>query len=172
VRALAALIRHGGRTVSEDEAQDAEPSARFRLRCPRRLVRLWHDVVELARRMAGAELTYGQAAEAIAAEGLAARSACGEAWPALPPPAAVPADPDETRDVFAALDWAAVAEAIPADVERLADHVDDPDARALDEAAAAVVQTMHRTDWQLGRLLRVFLDRRPTSDALPRPGAT
>ena len=89
VRALAALIREAGRTPDADE--DDEPQVRFRLRCSRRVRRLWHDVVELARRMAGAELSQGQAAEAIAAEGLSARPATGEAWPLLgcaaePPP--------------------------------------------------------------------------------------
>ena len=160
VRALAALVRARGTPRNEDEAQNDEPSARFRLRCPRRIARLWQHVSELARRMAGAELTYGQVAEAIAAEGVTARPSRDERWPADPPPAAAPADPDETRDVFAPLDWYAVAEAIPDDVEALAHGVDDLDARALDARMIAVIEAMHRIDWQLGRLLRMFLDRR------------
>src|SRR5207253_691858 len=77
VRALEALIREAGRAPETDE--DHEPHVRFRLRCSTRVRRLWHEVVELARRMAGAGLAQGQAAEAIAAEGLSARPATGEA---------------------------------------------------------------------------------------------
>src|SRR5438094_8800475 len=50
VRALEAVIRDGPRSDAEDS--DDEPRVRLRLRCPRRTVRLWRDVVELARRMA------------------------------------------------------------------------------------------------------------------------
>jgi hypothetical protein len=53
-----------------------------------------------------------------------------------------------------------VAEAVPDDVAHLADGVEDLDARALDDRMRAVLRAMHRIDWQLGRLLRVFLDRR------------
>src|SRR2546427_1664879 len=67
VRALAAMIRAAGRSdVHEEEDCDDEPRLRFHLRCPRRVARLWQETVELARRMAGAELTQGQAAQAIA----------------------------------------------------------------------------------------------------------
>jgi hypothetical protein len=160
VRALAALIRKGGRSATEDDGEDEEPRARFRLRCSRRLLRLWGHVVELARRMAGSQLSQGEAAEAIAAEGFAARPPCGEPWREGWRDAPGPVDPGESRSVFAELDWAAVAEAIPQDVERLSHGVDDLDAAALDERMGAVVRAMHRIDWQLGRLLRVFLDRR------------
>ena len=160
VRALAALIRENGRSASEDEDANDEPRARFRLRCPTRLVRLWRDVVELARRMAGDQVTVGQAAEAIAAEGLAARPACDEPWPSASSPTEVSADRDEVRDVFAELDWAPVADAVPDDVARLADEVDDLDPRGLDACISAIVRAMHRVDWQTGRLLRTFLDRR------------
>src|SRR2546428_13011393 len=82
------------RTPPDGEDDDV---VRFRLRCPRRLRLLWQQVVDLARCMAGSELTQGQAAEAIAAEGLSARAPCGEPWPAAEPPRAVPADPPRSR---------------------------------------------------------------------------
>src|SRR5438876_9317260 len=106
VRALAAVMR----TPPDGEDDDV---VRFRLRCPRRVRLLWQQVVELARRMAGSELTQGQAAEAIAAEGLSARPSCDEAWPSTEPPSPTPADPDETRAVFADVDWSALREALP-----------------------------------------------------------
>src|SRR5437764_287079 len=153
VRALAAVIR----TPPDGEDDD---EARFRRRCPRRLRLLWQQVVDLARCMAGSELTQGQAAEAIAAEGLSARAPCGEPWPAAEPPRTAPADPHESRAVFADLDWTAIRDALPEDIEGLDADVDGLDPFALDLRMRAVLQATRRGDWQLGRLLRVFLDRR------------
>jgi hypothetical protein len=160
VRALEALIREAGR-LPDPEAED-EPSMYFRMRCPRRLLRLWREVVELARRMAGTHLTQGQAAEAIAAEGLSARPAAEEAWPEpLWSTAASPPDPGETRCAFASeIDWSAVAEALPEDVVALGLDVGDCDAFVLDSRMRRLVAAMQHIDWQMGRLLRVFLDRR------------
>jgi hypothetical protein len=56
----------------EDDEVDGEPPALFRLRCPRRVWRLWHRARELARRVAGSELADWQIAETIAAEALSA----------------------------------------------------------------------------------------------------
>src|SRR5439155_11923612 len=137
-----------------------DDEARFRLRCPRRVRLLWQQVVELARRMAGSELTQGQAAEAIAAEGLSARLPCDESWPATEAPRTPPADPDETRAVFAELDWSAIREALPDDVDGLDADANTLDPFALDGRMRAALHAMRRADWQLGRLLRVFLDRR------------
>src|SRR5439155_4177041 len=123
VRALAAVIRAAGRSDAHEDEEDgdAEPRVRFRLRCPRRVARLWQETVELARRMAGAELTQGQAAEAIAAEGLSAQPPSAETWPEPPPRPDAPPGPEETVASFAPdLDWDAVREAIPAEVESLA----------------------------------------------------
>src|SRR5437763_2474566 len=159
VRALEALIREAGRTP--DTGDEDEPRARFHLRCPRRLLALWRDVVELARRMAGAELTQGQAAEAIAAEGLSAQPPSAETWPEPPPRPDAPPGPEETVASFAPdLDWDAVREAIPAEVESLAIGCEGLDPFALDARMRAVVHARQRIDWQTGRLLRVFLDRR------------
>jgi hypothetical protein len=164
VRALAALIRptseDPGRGAAASGEDDDADDARFRLRCPRRVRLLWRHVVELARRMAGGEITQGQAAEAIAAEGLSARSACGDAWPGPGPARSERADPAETRDAFADLDWSAVQAALPEDIARLALNLDGLDPFALDTRMREVLRAMRRSDWQLGRLLRVFLDRR------------
>ncbi|HLY36452.1 MAG TPA: HNH endonuclease signature motif containing protein [Candidatus Binatia bacterium] len=159
VRALETIIREfAGPRATDDEA---EPSAEFRLRCPRRLLALWHETVELARRMSGAHLAHGDAAEAIAAEGLAARPPTDERWPAETRPATAPADSTETRATFAPdLDWDAVAEALPDDVDDLADDADHLSPFVLDARLRAMVRVMQRTDWQMGRLLRLFLDRR------------
>src|SRR5204863_6379650 len=151
VRALAAVMR----TPPDGEDDDAA-AAGFRLGCPRRVRRLGQEVVALARRMAGGDLTQGQAAEAIAAEGLSARPPCAEAWPAAEPPSPTPADPDETRAVFADLDWSAIRDAVPHDIDGLEADGDGLDPFALDARMRAVLRAMRRIDWQLGRLLRVF----------------
>jgi hypothetical protein len=154
-RALEALIRSRGHTA--DTPDDDEPSARFRLRCSRRVRRLWGETVELARSVAGAHLTHAQAAEAIAAEGLSGEPAGDEVWPAMAPPPA-PADWEEPPN--AQLDWTAVRVALPADVDALADALDDVGVFSLDRRMRAAVRAMQQVDWQTGRLLRVFLDRR------------
>src|SRR5438105_9764288 len=129
------------RTPPDGEDDDV---VRFRLRCPRRVRLLWQQVVELARRMAGAELTHAQAAEAIAAEGLSARPACDEAWPAAGPTCAAAPDPDETRAVFADLDWNAVREAIPDDIVDLDADVDALDPFVLDARMRVVLRAARR----------------------------
>ncbi len=55
----------------DDALMDGEARVRFHLRCPRRVRRLWHRAIELARRMLGGDGPVWQAAEAVAAEGLA-----------------------------------------------------------------------------------------------------
>ncbi|HLY39462.1 MAG TPA: hypothetical protein VKU61_15565 [Candidatus Binatia bacterium] len=158
VRALEALIHESrGAPATDDE----EPRTEFRLRCPRRLLVLWRETVELARRMAGAQLTQGDAAETIAAEALSAHLPTNEAWPAEQSRATPVADPTETRDAFPVeLDWSAVAEGLPDDVEPVATDIDACDPFALEARMRVVVGALQRIDWQAGRLLRVFVDRR------------
>src|SRR5439155_1283951 len=69
VRALEALV------VRLPPDPDERHRLRFSVRCPRRVRARWRQAVELARRMAGSELTLAQAAEVIAAEGLSAAPA-------------------------------------------------------------------------------------------------
>jgi hypothetical protein len=83
VRELQALIRRRAGTLPEAQAEEYDPDAadpddaidgeqptRFRLRCSRGVRRIWHQTVELARRMMGEQAAVWRAAEAIAAEGL------------------------------------------------------------------------------------------------------
>src|SRR5438445_605934 len=112
---------------------DGEAAVTFRLRCPRWVPPLWRDAVELARRVAGESLAPWRAAEAIAAEGLSAPTQHGAVAPDIevprPPPLRAAANPDETRAAFTArsafdtIDWSYVVEAVPQDVDRLADDV-------------------------------------------------
>src|SRR5439155_21635216 len=94
----------------------------------------------------------GQAAEAIAAEGLSAQPSSGEAWPEPFLSSAAPtADPAETRLAFGEdLEWGAVAEAIPDEVARIDRGADHLDPFALDGRMRRVVEAMQRVDWQTG----------------------
>lgn len=157
VRALEALIR----VESPDPDEENSPTARFSLPCPPRVLLLWHRAVELARRMAGASLSHGDAAEAIAAEGLSGRPPGCDTWVPNPSPPVPMGDPDETRAAFAPdLDWSAVAEALPSDLDACAIGCEHLDASALDARMRVVVTGLQQAAWQTGRLLRLFLDRR------------
>jgi hypothetical protein len=174
VRALAALCKAEGCGAAggddhDEDARDSierEPRARFRVSCPRRASSRWRRAVELARRMSGDELSAWQAAEAIAAEGLSAKQFDVERLDVSPIEQPAPRDPrdrddrDELLVAIPALDWTAVSEAIPELVEALAEDVDDADAFALDDRMRRVLRSIARVDWQLGRLLRLFLDMR------------
>jgi hypothetical protein len=172
VRALDALRKREQEALhqpvpsgEDDDLIDGEPRARFRLACPRRVSSSWRRAVELARQMHGADVPVWQAAEAIAAEALSAAGADldrrGE--PSSSPEPRVPADagdPDEPRSTAPGVDWATIEQLIPDSVEALGRDVGDADAVALDERMRAVLRSLQRVDWQLGRLLRLFVDMR------------
>src|SRR6266481_3839959 len=149
------------RTVRALEALVARPPAdpderhrlRFSLRCPRRVRARWRQAIELARRMAGSELSLAQAAEVIAAEALSAAPAPIDDRPpreAPPEPIDTPADPG----------WSPVDVPVPADVEKLLELGPWGDPFTLDERLRAARRAMQRIDWQMGVLLRTFFDLR------------
>src|SRR5213080_1895302 len=122
VRALEATVaRRAGRRVAGDTI-DGEERVRVRLPCPRHVRARWGQVQVLARCVCGSELAPWHAAEAIAAEGLSARGVePADPLAGLPDPPPRPVPDDEARDVLpAALDWSAVLQALPDDVEALA----------------------------------------------------
>src|SRR6266446_4436921 len=163
VRALEATIAHDtGRPVERDDTLDEEPRLQVRLRCPRRVRERWHAVTVLARAVAGEELAPWQVADAVAAEGFSARDPepedpmAGLPGPECDPPPPERIDPGETPAVFGCLDWSALDEALPADLERLRDGAADVNAFALDGRMRALLRAAQRIDWQMGRLLRTF----------------
>ena len=144
---------------------DGERVSSCRIRCPRWVSRLWRETVELARRVSGEPLATWRAAEAIAAEGVSAVPLRYVTAPFGIAGGTSAADPCETRSAIAeasgvdSLDWSAVVEALPADVESLLDDL-PADAHALDARLRVAVSALRRIDWQLGRLLRLFFDCR------------
>ncbi len=166
--------RDGGSSAAVWAADDldgalmhGEARLRFHLRCPRQVRRRWRHVVELARRMLGGDGPVWQAAEAIAAEGLAGAPRSGDGWG--PGASDVIARDDKIGDhapqgmedmidgggppVVESIGWSAVRAAIPEEIERLAHDCDRLDAFALDARLRQVLQAQRRIDWQLGRLL-------------------
>jgi hypothetical protein len=75
-------------------------------------------------------------------------------------------DLNEARGTFASrsglgqLDWSSIVEALPTDVEALGCDVGGCDAHTLDARLRKAAHAMRRVDWQMGRLLRLFLDSR------------
>jgi hypothetical protein len=158
VRALEALIHEAN---DPPESDDTGVQLRFRIPCPRRVKRLWHRAVEVARRAAGTSLSHAAAAEIIAAEGLSARTPSAERWIPAPTPTIDDASAEETIAAFAPdLDWTALADAPPTDLRALLSNHEALDAFVLDARMRAAGATLHQIDWQMGRLLRLFLDRR------------
>ncbi len=166
----------------ERDAADLEDlehlMVRFHLRCPRRVRWLWRRAVELARRMLGRDGPLWQAAEAVAAEGLAAAPAgfgngAGGGGDASPSSGEArhgrygdgqdrkggkdgkdgKDGADERPPAWQCLDWSAVRAAIPREITRLAEGCERLDAFALDARLRQVLQAQRRIDWQLGRLL-------------------
>src|SRR5207244_930732 len=126
---------------------------RFSVRCPRRVRARWRQAVELARRMAGSELTLAQAAEVIAAEGLSAAPApVDDRMPPEPLPEPVETPPD--------LGWSRVDVPIPEDVEKLLQLGPGGDPFTVDERLRTARRAMQHIDWQMGVLLRTFFDLR------------
>ena len=68
------------------------------------------------------------------------------------------ADPHELSNPD--LDCSLVDDALPADIGALLRDHDVVDCFVLDARMRAVVEALHQTAWQTGRLLRLFLDRR------------
>src|SRR5438445_7118949 len=147
VRALEALV------VRPPPDPDERHRLRFSVRCPRRVRARWRQAVELARRMAGSELTLAQAAEVIAAEGLSAAPApVDDRMPPEPLPEPVETPPD--------LGWFRVDVPIPEDVEKRLQLGPGGDPFTVDERLRTARRAMQRIDWQMGVLLRTFFDLR------------
>jgi len=158
VRGLNAAVAaaRGVPSDPDEEAIDGEPPARFQLRCPRRVRRLWRHAAELASRMSGARLPAWRAAEVIAAEGLASEAA--DAASASVPSSTDPAP--RARVPIPPVAWEAITEALPDDVERLLFDADAANPFALDARLRAAVRALQRIDFQSGRLLRLVSELR------------
>src|SRR5207247_2437652 len=97
-------------------------------------------------------------AEAVAAEGFSARGGeLADPMAGTPGPEATPPpEPIDLHETPADLDWTAVTEALPGDLERLGEGAGALNAFALDQRMRTLVRARQRIDWPTGRLLRTF----------------
>jgi hypothetical protein len=161
VRALAALVG-GARSDSgesapdDDDRIDGEPRARFRIRCPRRVRRVWREAAELASRMAGSALPAWGAAEAMVAEALSGA-------PAAPDVAEAAGTRTPAEEIDGACRWTPLDDAaVPGDAQAAgnlaAGNLEWIDAFQLDARLRAALRALQAIDWQTGRLLRLVAD--------------
>jgi hypothetical protein len=157
------------RQESDDSSNliDGEPAGLLRIACPSRLRSLWRYACELASRAAGRPLAAWQAAEIVAAEGIAARPSgvsIGDrmllALVRLARRRSRPADPPPQRGTS--------HDAVPAIVHARANSEPPPpvpplprmNPTELDRALRAAVQALREAEPRIGRLLRVVVDHR------------
>src|SRR5438093_531434 len=102
-------------------------------------------------------------------QGMARLPAIGDAFDGVEPddplagllhPVPTPLPDYESRIPMPALDWSAVQEALPDDVEALTRGAEDLNAFALDRRMRAALRALQRVDFQMGRLLHLLFARR------------
>src|SRR5438034_1351735 len=146
------------RAFLAQKGQDALGFARLGDFARERLGLSARELQSLARAVLGAEVAPWQVAEAAAAEGFSARGGeLADPMAVTPGPEATPPpEPIDLHETPADLDWTAVTEALPGDLERLGEGAGALNAFALDQRMRTLVRARQRIDWQMGRLLRTF----------------
>ncbi|MCC6765106.1 MAG: HNH endonuclease [Deltaproteobacteria bacterium] len=161
----------------DDDLIDGEPVAVLRIECPGRIRRLWRHACELASRMAGAPLPAWRAAEAIAAEGIAARpmrttiadrviaallrvkrrAGRGDRQSVAAPVVDIEIDPslaDLDRVAEPTANDLPLADTAPS----LAPPAESTDPHEIDARLVAALHTLRTVEPRIGRLLRVLVD--------------
>ena len=75
-------------------------------------------------------------------------------------PPVAPSVPDPDEPPLSCADWAGVDAAVPPDVTELVRDLVCDDVSKLDAKLRLCLRQMQRIDWQIGRLLRLFIDLR------------
>lgn len=171
--AMVAALRAGEGVAAE--AERPPERVEVRLHVPAPLAARWCAALELARRMAGESLPAWEAAEAMAAEGLAALppDVVAEASERLgvqrrEPARARPRTPRVSREhglrhhAFPLLPWsqAAAPRGHPLDPDALLAFARAATPHALDAALRRTIRGLQQIDHDLGLLLRQLLERR------------
>lgn len=152
---VAARRRRRARGEDDHDTIDGEPRVSVRLECPRGVRARWRAVVDLARRVSGADVPMWQVAEAVAAEGLSARGIEPEE-----PPVLLLTEPPIRTSSTPTADPHPVEASIPDQLRVLGEGLDRLDAFQLDQRLRLVVSALQRIDWETGRLLRLLVDLR------------
>ena len=169
VRAVKVLLR----AVAPAERSSAETSeddrVAVRVACSPRVATKWAAALELARRMAGENLSAAECAEAIAAE---CASAVGsfEQPQALEPTRcstapracerAAEAESGLRGEVWPQLRWKTRPSRKSARLARLARGLEECSPRELDRRLRAAIAFLQQVDFEVGRILRQVLERK------------
>jgi hypothetical protein len=166
VRAVEALLR----AVAPAEEGSAETPEQdrvcVRVACSRRVATKWAAALELARRMAGEELSAWECAEAIAAECVAAAGGAGALGSERRCPVHPARGPEEESEsglraqVWPRLRWNARRSRKRDRLERLACKLEDCSPRELDCRLRAAMAFLQQVDFEIGRILRQVLERK------------
>jgi hypothetical protein len=175
VRAVEALLRAvtppDERPLGEerDEEEEQEDRVPVRVACSPRVATKWAAALELARRMAGENLSAAECAEAIAAE---CASATGEGGPeALAPerrhsPPRRARRPDEANEsglreeVWPRLRWKTWRSKKKDRLALLARGLADCSPRDLDRRLRTAMAWLQQVDFEIGRILRQVVERK------------
>jgi len=166
VRAVEALLR----VVTPADEGSAEGSEEDRVpvhvTCSPRVATKWAAALELARRMAGENLSAWECAETIAAECV---SAAGGAEPLEPTqrrpslPARQPEQASESglrAELWPRIRWKARPSRKSDRLARLTRGLEDCSPRELDRRLRAGVAFLQQVDFEIGRILRQVVDRK------------
>jgi len=166
VRAIEELLRAVAPLDEEPAEEPREDRVPVRLACSPRVATKWAAALELARRMAGENLSAGECAEAIAAEctsaaGGAEALASTRRRPALP--ARRPEQENESglrAAVWPRLRWNAPPPRKSDRLARLACGLEDCSPRELDRRLRTAMALLQQVDFEIGRILRQVVERK------------
>jgi len=166
VRAVEALLRVVA-PVDESPAEGSgEERVAVRVACSPRVATKWAAALELARRMAGENLSAAECAEAIVAECVSAVGRAGVLAPEQRdsrPPARGPEEESESglrAEVWPRLRWNARPSRKSARLARLARGLEDCSPRELDRRLRVAMAFLQQVDFDVGRILRQVVDRK------------
>jgi len=166
VQAVKALLR----AVAPEDGVSTETSEERRVAvhvaCSPRVATKWAAALELARRMAGENLSAAECAEAIAAECVSAAGgteALDSRRRRPPLPARRPEEESESglrAELWPRLRWKTRPSRKSDGLARLACELEDCSPRELDRRLRAAMAFLQQVDFEIGRILRQVLERK------------
>jgi hypothetical protein len=166
VRAVEVLLR----AVAVEHESPAETSQEervpVRVACSARVATKWAAALELARRMAGENLSTAECAEAIAAECISTVGSLESLAPERRRPALPTRRRKETvesglrAEAWPRLRWSARPSPKRDRLARLTCELEDCSPRELDRRLRAAMAFLQQVDFEIGRILRQLLERK------------
>jgi hypothetical protein len=166
VRAVELLLR-AVTPVDEGPAEEPqEDRVPVRVACSPRVATKWAAALELARRMAGENLSAWECAEAIAAECASAAGGAEALEATQRRPALAARGPEEESELglraelWPRLRWSTRPSRRSGRLERLACGLEECSPRELDGRLRAAMALLQQVDFEIGRILRQVVDRK------------